>query len=166
MESLRRFTEIKQVSTRTIQVCRVQWGSCLEHLCFKCRTSLHCQKVREIPGYGWTHLRCQEKCMLPIVTVNQSACFSFSTANYCWKPHEIRWFHSTLHHQIAECTWACPTPWELVFPLKSHNHKHEHRSDLPIMFTVFISCWWSTHGALPHGGQVQLLHWWVHSTGR
>ena len=23
--------------------------------------------------------------------------------------HRIRWFHWALHHQIAECMWACPT---------------------------------------------------------
>ena len=52
-ESSRGFTEIKQVSARSIQVCRGSMGFiCLEHFCSKGRTSLHCQKVGEIPGYG------------------------------------------------------------------------------------------------------------------
>ena len=84
----------------------------------QCRTFLHCQKVWEIPEYGWAHLPCRENCMLPIVEANQSACFSFSTVNYFRKLHEkysirtavcgVRQFHS-LPHQIAECTWSCPT---------------------------------------------------------
>ena len=80
------------------------------------------RKVGEIPGYGWTHLPRRENCMLPIAAANQTAWFSFSTANYSRKLHKkhliravahgIRQFHWALHHQIAECMWACPTPWE------------------------------------------------------
>jgi len=115
-KSLWRFTEIKQVNACSIQVCRGfvnAWNTCS-----KGRTFLHCQKVWEIPEYGWAHLSCRENCMLPIVEANQSACFSFSTVSYSRKLHEkysirtavcgVRQFHS-LPHQIAECTWSCPT---------------------------------------------------------
>ena len=54
----------------------------------KGRTSLHCQKVLEIHGYGWAYLSCRENCMLLIATANQSVYFSFSMANYSWKLHK------------------------------------------------------------------------------
>ena len=57
-------------------------------LCSKGRTFLHCQKVGEIPGYGLTHLPCQENYMLPIAAANQNACFSFGAVNYSLKLHK------------------------------------------------------------------------------
>ena len=53
VESSQGFTELKQVSARSIQICRgIDGDQCLEHFCSKGITSLNCQKVVEIPGYG------------------------------------------------------------------------------------------------------------------
>ena len=47
------FTENKQVNALSIQVCQgINADQCLEHFCAKDRTSLHCQKVREILDMG------------------------------------------------------------------------------------------------------------------
>ena len=47
------FTEIKQVSARSIQVCQgINGDQCLEHFCSEGRTFLRYWKVREIPVYG------------------------------------------------------------------------------------------------------------------
>ena len=98
---------------------------CLEHFCSESRTSLQCQKVREIPEYGGVHLTCRENCMLPIAAANQSAYFSFSTANYSQKLHKkhsiravahgIRRFHWALHHQISELVLTPPPPRLRIF---------------------------------------------------
>ena len=87
---------------------------CLECFCSWGRTSLHCRKVRQIPGCEWAHLPCRENYKLPTAAVNQSACFSFSVANHSRKlhkkhliravAHRIGQFHWALHHQLAECT--------------------------------------------------------------
>ena len=95
-----------------------------------------------------------------------------TTVENCTKSTQQGLHHTELDDFTRHCIIRLQSAPDLVLnppppPIswKSHDHKHDHRylpSDLPTMFTVFISCWWSTHGALPHGGQVQSLHWWVH----
>ena len=45
-----RAQRVKQVSDPSLP--GFNGVQCLEHFCSKGRTSLHCQKVGEIPGYG------------------------------------------------------------------------------------------------------------------
>ena len=100
-----------------------QWGSMIGTLLY---WDLHCWKVREIPGYGWALLPCQVNCMLPIAAASLRACFSFSALSKkhskMASAHGIGWFHWALDHQIAECTWACPTP--LVYGWRDDNANH------------------------------------------
>ena len=80
--TLQQFTENKQVNVLSIQVCQgINADQCLEHFCAKDRTSLHCQKVREILDMGELTYNAK-KTMLSIAAANQSACFSFSAVNY------------------------------------------------------------------------------------
>ena len=108
-------SEIKQVSSHTIPSLLGginKWSTFflkVEHF--------YIVKVREIPGYGLTHLplqatNCNSKPNWMFIKK-----FSFSAANFSRKWHKkhpigaaehgFRQFH--LHHQIVECTWACPT---------------------------------------------------------
>ena len=84
------------------------------------RTSLHCRKVGAIPAYGWathcmlrklhvTNCSSKPKCMFLALArqlLSKTAQKALSSAS----AYRIRWFHWALHHQIAECTSACPTP--------------------------------------------------------
>ena len=77
VESLQGFTEIKQVSACSIQVCRGSmgfnaWNTFVLHV--RVEHPLHWQKVGENPGYGWAHLPCWENCMLTIAAGKQSTC--------------------------------------------------------------------------------------------
>ena len=91
-ESSQGFTEIKQVRTDSIWL---QWYQCLEHFCSEGRTSLHCQEVRGIPGYGWTHFSMPRKLQVADCSRQPKYMFSFSAANYSLKAsvHGIRQFH-------------------------------------------------------------------------
>ena len=92
-ESSRWFTEIKQVSTRSIQVC---WVQCLEIFCSLGRTSLHCWKVEEIlwPKKTACYWLQQQTKVHVLALVQQTA------LKNCTKKHSIRavahgiwWFH-------------------------------------------------------------------------
>ena len=57
--------------------------------------------------YGWAHLLCQET----TCSSKPGTCFSVAkTTSIMAAVDWIGQFHWALHHQIAKCTWACPTP--------------------------------------------------------
>ena len=63
------FTEIKQVSACSIQVCPgINGDQCLKHFCTKGRISLHCEPIFHAEKTDCSN---KPKCM-----------FSFSVANY------------------------------------------------------------------------------------
>ena len=109
--------DLQQVNTRSIQACWGLMGINVWNNFVRVEYPYIVSKSDKPLEMGNSCPR-QENCMLPIVASNQSACFSFSTVNYSRKLHEkysirtavcgVRQFHS-LPHQIAECTWSCPT---------------------------------------------------------
>ena len=83
-----------------------------------------------------------------------NAYISFSVANYSLKLHKttsivhwIRQFHWALHHQIAMCTWACPTtPPPPPLPgscLQSEKLLGGRRNSRRYVGTVHPRCVWT-----------------------
>ena len=124
-----KFTEIKQVSARSIQVC---WDQCLEHFCSQGRTCLHYRKVGEIPGYEWAHLPCWETACYQLQQQTKVHVFALVQQtllkNYTKSTHKGC---STWNQMItsSNCTWACPISpepaqvwWERhMIPSHSYN---------------------------------------------
>ena len=124
VESSRRFTEIKQVSARSIQVC---WGSvgfnAWNTFVLRVEYPYIVRKLEKSLDVG----ELTRKLHVGDCSRKPKCIFSFSAVNYYLKPHKkhsikaaahgIRWFYKALHHQISECTWACPNP---PWPMTSH----------------------------------------------
>ena len=112
-ESSQGFTEIKQVSGRSIQVC---WGingdQCLEHFVLKLKHPYIVGKSEKSLDIGEPTFHAEKTACYRLhqqTKVHVLALALQTTLENCTKStravlHRISRFHSALHHQIAECT--------------------------------------------------------------
>ena len=110
------YGDLQKLNAHSIQVWRGLMGINAWNTFVLKVESLHCQKSLDMsePTFHAEKTACyqlQQQTKVHVsalarqTTLEQHKKHSIKTA-----ANRIRQFHWTLHHQISECTWACPIP--------------------------------------------------------